>query len=55
LIISGQDEWLRKAAGRLAAARGLNVITDMSKPINIGELRVALTSLTAAGASPANV
>jgi DNA-binding response OmpR family regulator len=48
LIISGQDEWLRKAAGRLATAQGLNVITDMSKPINIGELRVALTSLTAA-------
>jgi two-component system, chemotaxis family, chemotaxis protein CheY len=55
LIISGQDEWLRKAAGRLATARGLKVITDMSKPINIGELRVALTSLTAAGASPAKV
>jgi CheY-like chemotaxis protein len=49
MIISGQEEWLRKATGRLAAARGLKVITDMSKPINIGELREALTSLPAAG------
>jgi DNA-binding response OmpR family regulator len=48
LIISGQDEWLRKAAGRLATARGLTVIRDMAKPINIGELRVALTSLITA-------
>ena len=45
LIISGQDDWFRKTAGRLAAARGLNVALDMSKPLDIKALREVLTGL----------
>jgi len=45
LIISGQDEWFRKTAGRLAAARGLTVIADLCKPISVKELRETLTAL----------
>jgi two-component system chemotaxis response regulator CheB len=45
LIISGQDEWFRKTAGRLALGRGLKVVADLSKPISIKELREILTTL----------
>jgi len=45
LIISGQDDWFRKTAGRLATARGLNVALDMSKPVDIKALREILTGL----------
>jgi CheY-like chemotaxis protein len=46
LIISGQDDWLRQAAARLASAHGLRVAADIAKPINIQELRKALSSLS---------
>jgi DNA-binding NtrC family response regulator len=45
IIISGQDDWLRKAAGRLAALRGLNVADDMAKPVDLKALRQLLTNL----------
>jgi len=45
VIISGQDDWFRKTAGRLAAARGLNVALDMAKPVDIKALREVLTGL----------
>ncbi len=45
LIISGQDDWLRRAAGRLASARGLVVMDDLSKPIDIKTLQNRLIGL----------
>jgi two-component system, chemotaxis family, chemotaxis protein CheY len=45
LIISGQDEWLRKSAGRLAAARGLKIAGDMAKPIDLARLMQLLQTL----------
>ena len=50
LIISGQDEWFRKTASRLASARGLNVANDLCKPVDLKVLRELLTQL-ASGAS----
>ena len=47
LIISGQDEWLRKSAGRLATARGLAVAGDMAKPIDVSRLAQLLHVLRA--------
>jgi CheY-like chemotaxis protein len=48
LIVSGQEDWLRRAASRLAHARGLNVIGDFSKPIDIKGLRTTLSQLQGA-------
>lgn len=45
IIISGQDGWFRKAAARLAATRGLTVVDDMQKPVDIGALRQLLSGL----------
>ena len=45
LIISGQDEWFRKTASRLASARGLNVANDLCKPVDLKALRELLTQL----------
>lgn len=45
VIISGQDSWMRKVAGRLASARGLKVADDLGKPVDIKELRQLLTNL----------
>jgi CheY-like chemotaxis protein len=47
VIISGHDEWLRRAAGRLAAAKGLNVAGNLSKPIDLKMLRGLLAELNA--------
>ncbi|HEV8016843.1 MAG TPA: response regulator [Stellaceae bacterium] len=47
LIISGQDEWLRKSAGRLAMARGLKIAADMAKPIDLPQLMQLLQKLRA--------
>jgi CheY-like chemotaxis protein len=49
LIVSGQEAWLRRSAGRLAAAHGLNVIADIAKPIDVKELRETLTNLPSQG------
>jgi DNA-binding NtrC family response regulator len=45
VIISGQDGWFRKAASRLAETRGLKVIDDLQKPVNIAALRDLLSRL----------
>jgi DNA-binding NtrC family response regulator len=45
VIISGQDSWFRKAAGRLAETRGLNVVEDLQKPVDIAALRHLLNRL----------
>jgi two-component system chemotaxis response regulator CheB len=45
IIISGQDDWLRKTAGRLASARGLKLAADLSKPVDLSVLRDLLTKL----------
>jgi DNA-binding NtrC family response regulator len=45
LIISGQDDWFRKTASRLASARGLNVADDLCKPVDLKALRELLTQL----------
>ena len=48
IIISGQDGWFRKAAGRLAETRGLTVVDDLQKPVDIAALRGLLTRLRTA-------
>lgn len=45
VIISGQDGWFRKAASRLAETRGLKVVDDLQKPIDIAALRDLLSRL----------
>ena len=45
VIVSGQEDWLRRAACRLAAGRGLTVARDMEKPVDLTELRRVLMSL----------
>jgi DNA-binding NtrC family response regulator len=51
VIISGQDGWLRKAAARLADARGLKVAEDLGKPVDLKALRDLLHGLSAAQAA----
>ena len=48
LIISGQDEWFRKTARRLASARGLTVAEDLCKPVDLKGLREVLMRLASA-------
>jgi DNA-binding NtrC family response regulator len=45
VIISGQDSWFRKAATRLAETRGLKVVDDLQKPVDIVALRQLLSRL----------
>jgi DNA-binding response OmpR family regulator len=45
VIVSGQDSWFRKAAARLAGTRGLAVVDDMQKPVDIAVLRQLLGRL----------
>ena len=45
IIISGQDDWLRKQARDLALTRGLNVADEMGKPLDLNALRGLLTRL----------
>ncbi len=45
VIISGQDGWFRKAASRLAETRGLKVVDDLQKPVNVAALRELLSRL----------
>ncbi len=49
VIISGQDGWFRKAAGRLAETRGLKVVDDLQKPVDIAALRQLLSRLRQGG------
>jgi DNA-binding NtrC family response regulator len=60
IIISGQDDWLRKVAGRLAQVHGLRVADDLAKPVDLTRLQELLNRLSAgrtaaaAAASPAD-
>jgi DNA-binding response OmpR family regulator len=45
IIISGQPEWFRNQAVRLACAHGLRVPAQMSKPIEIEQLRELLATI----------
>jgi two-component system chemotaxis response regulator CheB len=45
IIISGQDDWLRKVAGRLAGVHGLRVVDDLAKPVDLPRLQDLLTKL----------
>ena len=49
VIVSGQDEWLRKSASRLASARGLNVVGNLSKPVNVKGLRAVFRASDSLG------
>jgi DNA-binding NtrC family response regulator len=49
VIISGQDDWFRKSAARLASARGINVTHDLPKPVDLKLLRTALMELQQSG------
>jgi DNA-binding response OmpR family regulator len=51
IIISGQDDWLRKVAGRLATVHGLRVADDLAKPVDVRRLQELLTRLRAPAGS----
>lgn len=42
IIISGQEDWLRKVAGRLAKVHGLRVVEDLAKPLDLARLQALL-------------
>ena len=50
VIISGQDEKLRRGVGTIAADKGMRVIADFSKPIQLAQLRALLSTAAAAAA-----
>jgi len=45
IIISGQPEWLRNQAVQLACSNGLKVLAQMSKPVQLEQLRELLTTI----------
>jgi DNA-binding response OmpR family regulator len=45
VIISGQEGWLRKSAGRLAQARGLKIAGDFAKPLDLAAMTKLLNAL----------
>jgi len=47
IIVSGQPEYLRDQALRLASGHGLRMLTHMSKPIELAQLRELLTTVKA--------
>ena len=47
VIISGQEGWLRKSAGRLAEARGLTIAGDFAKPLDLAAMTKLLNELQA--------
>ncbi|HTV89143.1 MAG TPA: response regulator [Stellaceae bacterium] len=53
IIISGQDDWLRKVAGRLARVHGLRIADDLAKPVDLQRLQDLLTRLPARAAASA--
>jgi CheY-like chemotaxis protein len=48
LIISGQNEKVRKAAVKIAALKGMRVIGDLEKPVQLTRLRALLSTAAAA-------
>jgi DNA-binding response OmpR family regulator len=53
IIISGQEDWLRKVAGRLAKVHGLRVVEDLAKPVDLARLQALLKGLLACEAATA--
>jgi DNA-binding NtrC family response regulator len=53
IIISGQEDWLRKVAGRLARGRGLRVVDDLPKPVDLARLQALLKGRHSSVAVPA--
>jgi two-component system chemotaxis response regulator CheY len=45
VIISGHDDWLRKSASKLASARGIKIVGDMQKPLDVAKFRQLLLAL----------
>jgi CheY-like chemotaxis protein len=45
LIVSGLDRKVLDAAGRLAAAQGLNIAGTLNKPVQAGDLRLVLNRM----------
>lgn len=45
VIITGSADWTRHAAVSLGKAARLNVVASMTKPMDLGDLRVVLTSV----------
>jgi two-component system, chemotaxis family, chemotaxis protein CheY len=43
LIVSGQEDWFRQSAVRLAGARGFDIVEQLSKPVDIKSLRSLLS------------
>jgi DNA-binding NtrC family response regulator len=52
IIISGQEDWLRKVAGRLARVHGLRVVDDLPKPVDLTRLQALLKARRGAGTGP---
>jgi len=50
VIISGQDEKLRRAAGKIAAEKGMRVLAELPKPLELSQLRALLGAAAAAAA-----
>jgi CheY-like chemotaxis protein len=49
VIISAQNDWLRKAACQLAEVNGIEVTSHLEKPINLRALRDLLNTLRLVG------
>jgi CheY-like chemotaxis protein len=49
IIISAQNDWLRKAACQLAEVNGIEVTSHLEKPINLRALRDLLNTLRLVG------
>jgi two-component system chemotaxis response regulator CheY len=45
VIVSGHDDWLRKSASKLAAARGLDSAGDLPLPLDLAKFRQLLLAL----------
>ena len=50
VVISGQDEKLRRAAAKIAVEMGMRVRANLSKPINLPQLRVLLATAAVSAA-----
>ena len=49
IVISGQNDWLRKAACQLAEVNGIEVTSHLQKPINLRALRDLLNTIRLVG------
>ncbi len=49
IVISAQNDWLRKAACQLAEVNGIEVTSHLQKPINLRALRDLLNTIRVVG------